>query len=193
MIGPRITHLVTLTGRVPRLVRCESCAYEYVYIYEVKASGQGSGSLLLDDGGAETRANESAHFILHSEMEHGCAVVPCAQCGRVQEHMIPTARATHRWWMFSAGVSALLLSPLAAMGTCALQKPIDGDGLPLHIMLLWTCVAILLVAGLVLPNLRLFLAERYDPNTLPVDLRKAQGTELSVSKDDYVKMMQRPS
>jgi hypothetical protein len=95
--------------------------------------------------------------------------------------------------MFSAGVSALLLSPLAAMGTCALQKPIDGDGLPLHIMLLWTCVAILLVAGLVLPNLRLFLAERYDPNTLPVDLRKAQGTELSVSKDDYVKMMQRPS
>src|SRR5262245_33608837 len=93
------SHHVTVTGRAPKLVACEKCGHEYVYLLEASAAGHASNLLFLDAGGARDRAQEAAYGDLHHTLEHDCEVVPCPSCGHVQDHMRPKARRHHRRWM----------------------------------------------------------------------------------------------
>src|SRR5262249_45380080 len=37
-----LTYKTTLRGRVPKLVRCEKCSFEYVYLLEMTVAGEGT-------------------------------------------------------------------------------------------------------------------------------------------------------
>ena len=60
LIPVGMNYRVTVTGQVPKLVRCEGCGYEYVYPLESSATGHGSRLLFLDNQGAKNEARETA-------------------------------------------------------------------------------------------------------------------------------------
>ncbi len=181
---------VTLTGRVPKLVRCEQCGHEYVYLLEGTAAGHGSSPLFLDNEGARNRAYETAHVFLDATLRDDCAVVPCARCGHVQAHMLPKARQQYRRWMFTAGLYLLALGGIVAAPAIVLALIDDGARAGDFItLMLATAAAVLIAGGLALAYTRLLLARGHDPNALPVEVRKQWGDDLSVSKDEYLKML----
>src|SRR5690349_12190647 len=87
-----LTYKTTLQGRVPKLVSCEACSFEYVYLLEQTISAESSSFLFLDNAGAEERSQRDAAELLQRELDHGCEVVPCPGCGQIQQHMFGLAR-----------------------------------------------------------------------------------------------------
>jgi hypothetical protein len=191
LIPVGLNYDVTLTGQAPKLVRCEACGYEYVYLLETSASGHGSSLLFLDNEGAQNRAHETAHVVLDAALQHGCAVVPCAQCGHVQAHMIPQARREYRRWMFKTGMYLLVSGAILAAPAILLTMIDNGSrsGHPVTVALAIAAV-VLIGSGLILPYVRSRLAQKYDPNALTADFRKVWGDSLSVGKDEFIKMRQ---
>src|SRR5262249_47581424 len=80
-----LTYKTTLRGRVPKLVRCEKCSFEYVYLLEMTVAGEGTSLLFLDNEGARQRSAAQAESALQQNLAQGCEVVPCPACGLVQE------------------------------------------------------------------------------------------------------------
>jgi hypothetical protein len=102
-----------LGAQVPKLVTCEECGLEYVYLMKRTAEGEGTSLLFVDNAGAQNRAAQEAHEALIYKLQTSCDAVPCPACGHYQEHMIPRARYHHNRWMLKAG---LALVPFAAIG-----------------------------------------------------------------------------
>jgi hypothetical protein len=126
----------TARGSVPKVVRCESCSLEYVYLLEAKAEGESTSLLFLENEGAAERSRQSAEAKLQSTLEQGFDVVPCPGCGRIQEHMIGLAKARRHAWMYSAAVCAPALARLSLFRP-RLQLPVrrpEGGSLPLGLL-----------------------------------------------------------
>jgi hypothetical protein len=111
--------------------------------------------------------------------------------------MIPQARHDYRRWMFKTGIYALAIGGILFLPTMIVTLLADGpraaDTLQVLSAVLWCCVALLVGYGVVGPYLRFILAQRYDPNALPIDFRKMWGESQSVSKDEFIKVTQRLS
>jgi hypothetical protein len=195
LIPVGVNYDVTVTGRVPKLVRCESCGYEYVYLLEKSTRGHGSSLLFLDNEGAQNCAHETANVMLDSALAHGCAVVPCAKCGHVQAHMIPQAQWEHRRWMFTTGICALAIGGIVAAPAIVMSLINDGgfgETFAFVRTLFWITAAVLIACGLALAYARFLLAQRHDPHAMPAETRKAWGDSVSISKDDFLRSQLTP-
>jgi hypothetical protein len=182
-----MSYQVTVTGRAPKLVTCEKCGHEYVYLLEASAAGHASSNVLFDPGGAHERAHEAAYGDLHHTLEYDCEAVPCASCGHVQEHMRPKARRRHRRWLKTLALLAfafggILTAPAMIVSMYGRPSTVGN--------LLWVAVGCLFACSAAMAFFRLYLLRDFDPNAQPVELRKQLGQALAVSKDEYVKMMQ---
>jgi hypothetical protein len=104
-----VSYQTTVRGSVPKLVRCEQCGHEYVYLLTVSSWGRATSFLFLDNEGARECSALRAEAVLRSELRHGCAVVPCPSCGRIQEHMVPQAPRLYRRWMKKAALAAFFV------------------------------------------------------------------------------------
>jgi hypothetical protein len=102
----------TVTGRAPKFVVCDQCGLEYVYILEAEGTGEGTSLLFLDNEGAKARSNAEAEAQMRATLEQACAVVPCPRCFRVQQHMIPKARAEYHPWLKKLAFWGLVLAPI---------------------------------------------------------------------------------
>lgn len=186
---------VSVTGRAPKLVQCEKCGQEYVYLLEASTVGQDTSVLFTDDAGAQQRAESRALAGLRSALDTECAVVPCITCGHVQQHMVPQARKMHRKWMktaaiYSFGLGGFLFLP-AMVVTLLANGPGGTEGNWTASVVLWICATCLLACSAGLPLVRRFLVRGYDPNALPVEFRKQWGESSAVSKEEFMRMMQR--
>jgi hypothetical protein len=183
-----LTYTTTVTGRIPKLVRCEQCGFEYVYLLEATAAGAGTSVLFLDNEGAYQRSLAQAQALMHQELVGGSDVIPCPSCGTVQAHMLPRARQDYRHWMYTAGVFAMAAAGILVL-PAVVYTLIDSTttGMSGVTAALIVGMATLFCVGLGLIQLRVRMAAAYDPNAEPVETRRQKGQEYAISKDDFLK------
>ena len=141
-------------GCVFRLVRCENCDGEFVYLME--RSGQASGV-----GGASERA---AAEDLDRRLQSDCDSVPCVHCGWLQSEMIPKARSYYRPGMRSAGMWLIGVSATIFVGLFVLFVGLGTGHTRFTKWLVLPAIAafISLLIGTMLLALRNMLAKRFD-------------------------------
>ncbi|HEX5139021.1 MAG TPA: hypothetical protein VFY93_18775 [Planctomycetota bacterium] len=170
-------HAATATGRARRVVRCEECGGEYAYEIERAAVGHGISVYALDEDGAAKRARKEAQEHLVRQLDAEIEVVPCPKCGWVQTGMTPLARRQYRRWMDTTGWVVALLAVTAAFANMAM-----GSGAPpRRLLVAWPWVIVAGVLGPALVLLRLALANAYEPNDEPVEVRIERGRKRSVA------------
>jgi len=193
-VGQKYT--ATMSATVPKLVKCEQCSTDYVYHLKRKAVGEGTSLLFLNNKGAKGSAQAEARKRLLKVLARSCEPVPCPACGHVQEHMIPRARQLRCRWV---GKAALYLFPsgcllgLAAAGVLTLTMSNAGREGWTASYVIWMIIGAMagltaaagVIASLVLPVWRYFSCRRYDPNTEKVEVRKARGQSLAVTKTEF--------
>lgn len=184
-----LTYTTTMSGRVPKLVQCEKCSVEYVYLLERSVSAEGTSLLFLDNAGASQRASARAEAALHQSLAEGCEPVPCPECGTVQQHMFSRARQLRHRWMLWAGIIALSAGAILAIPATiySLIDSIDGPGrVTVATITIVSVVSVLIVSGIALLVSRVFLNRSYDPNSEPVETRKSRGQSLAARKQDFL-------
>lgn len=183
-----------LNGRVLKLVPCENCATEYVYVLEREGTGVGTSVYMLNDEGAADHAVSAAEDTLRQYLDNDFDPVPCPVCGHYQKSMFPKL-VTRSVWGGVATVVALLVGCLSAVsalywGINYLQRPDDRA--------LWRLAAacsVLAVAGLVgvgLSALERARVRRFDPNTEDQQARIAKGRSRAVPRAEF-EATQRPT
>jgi hypothetical protein len=182
-------YTTTVTGRAPKVVRCEKCALEFVYLLEVTTSGTGFSPLFLVNSVAESHAQTEAEQKLLDALNSDCAVVPCMACGHIQGYMIPRARADLHAWMGKAAWPSFVVSTVLALQGAYAWNYEWSEALATISLV---SAALLGLAAIILPILRRILARDHDPNLAPVEERKRTGQDLSVTKAEYLKMLEPP-
>src|SRR5688572_14901653 len=82
-------YTATASGRVLKLVPCEHCSTEYVYVLEGEGEVPGNSVSLLNGGGANPHAVSAAEDALRQYLENDFDPVPCSVCGHCQRYMFP--------------------------------------------------------------------------------------------------------
>lgn len=185
-IGTNYT--ATMSGRLPKLVKCTLCGIGYVYLLERTASGASMSFMFLDEEGARARAAAQAEEVLRKRLEREIDVVPCPACGHVQPEMIPQARKLRLRWLKIAGIVFL---PIAAIlfvfAMVAASSPRPAGGSTAELLWLATACAALCVPGL--PMLKFALCYSYDPNAEDVEARKSLGQSRALTQEAFVKFI----
>jgi hypothetical protein len=78
---------VTLQGNIPRQVRCAFCQCEFVFFIKCTSHASGTSVLMLNNEGAQKRAQSSAMNGFENVAE-SWPLVPCPRCGKYQEEMV---------------------------------------------------------------------------------------------------------
>jgi hypothetical protein len=185
-----LKYTTQLTGRVPRLVQCQSCGFEYVYLLESTVTGEGTSPLFLDNEGASQRSKADAEAALQQQLASGVEVVPCPRCGHIHESMIPRARELHLDWMFMYAVYVLIgAGALAAPAGILSEKDLKAEGLTVLSIALCALDVMLFATAAAMFIIRAKKCASYDPNEMPVEERKRLGNDLAVSKEEYLKIV----
>jgi hypothetical protein len=176
------SHTITLKGRFPKHVCCESCDHNYVYFMEREGSGQGFSILGLFGDSATQKAEERAINDLEDKAENELEVVPCPECGFLPEEMVIEARRLRLRWMH---VTAIVLIPifviagLMAFSTARSAQDRDVATICGIIALLSFLGSVGLFLGRYLSN------QNYDPNDLDEEERIEWGQSLAISLEEY--------
>jgi hypothetical protein len=179
----------TLEGMALREVICENCGQEYLYLLEAQV--RGSSSHLYDIGSRDgpTKAYADAEAKLAKQLEDGVDDAPCPRCGWVQNHMLPISRRRRKTdpvllvgLLSTVGASIVILVFLL---TWAVDKKDAGP-----VMLFGLSI---LVGPIALPVTiwRCLVDRRWSPNNSPVARRLAIAEEISITREEYLQMVQR--
>jgi hypothetical protein len=164
-IGKNFT--ATVTGSVLRKIPCERCQSEYGYQLSRTAQGTASAPYYIAQGAAQRRAQRAAAKRLARLLEHDEELVPCPGCGHVQMRAVLAARRRSYKPLKSLGIAAIALGAAGAIitGIVAANEPSNrsNDGFVQFALVM----AVVSVVGALLLLLRLMLARRFNPNTMP--------------------------
>ncbi|HEV3145604.1 MAG TPA: hypothetical protein VGZ47_17045 [Gemmataceae bacterium] len=184
-----------MEGAVPKVVKCEECNQQYVYLFHARSTGVAESPYLLNEAGAQQSAQEQASFTLSYELEHGISVVPCPNCGRIQQHMFPLVTKEKYGWIgaivLSLSVFAALALLAALLGTAKLGGKPSSDMIT-GVLACWAAFALLLALAVGLHLRKKALCRAYDPNDRPVEERLARGRELALSVEEFERQMKQP-
>jgi hypothetical protein len=182
------SYTATLRGRFLKLVPCESCATEYVYVLEREALGCGTSFYLLNEEGAEQQAREGAEDTLRSSLENDFDPVPCPVCGHYQRHMFPKLYDGGSALAQTARVAAIAggcLAFVAALywSVAYLWRP-DEYAL-VRLAAAWVLLAVLGLIVFALGAAERSRARRFDPNTEGQQARVAKGRSRAVTRAEF--------
>src|SRR4029077_18036340 len=107
-------YTATMGGSVLKVVPCENCSTEYVYVIERQATGAGTSWYMLNNEGAASQATSAAEDTLKSVLKNDFDPVPCPVCGHYQRYMFPKLLKTT--WVQPVMVAVLLIGSLVAAG-----------------------------------------------------------------------------
>lgn len=147
----------TVEGSAVKVVICEQCGQDYVYIVTRKATGEGSSVLFLDNSGAQRRAQDRAMKTLQAELDKAIEPVPCVSCGWLQQDMVREARKRYHRWMTVTGAILTLVGAIVLVITAANR---DMSRLPA----VWAAGAVVLAGGIALLVIRAMMLSNYDAN-----------------------------
>jgi len=186
-------YTATLHGRVLKLVPCENCATEYVYVLEREGSGVGTSVYMLNDEGAQGHATSAAEDTLQSYLENDYDPVPCPACGHYQRYMFPKLLETKSLWGPAIMVVVLLLACLDAVSAlywsvAYLQRP--NDQALGRMALTWSTLALLCLIGFGLWLVKKARIRRFDPNLEEQQARIAKGRSRAVTRAEFEKAQQ---
>ncbi len=181
-------YTATLNGRVLKLVPCENCSTEYVYVLEREATGVGTSVYGLTDEAARDNAASSAEEALRDYLANDFDPVPCPACGHYQRYMFPKLLDTRSPWTLVATLAVLAaggLSAVSAMywGITYLQQPSEHA--------LWRlggACAVLAAVGLIgagLSAAQRARVRRFDPNTEDRQARIEKGRSRAVTRAEF--------
>lgn len=176
-------YTATAGGAVVKPATCEECGTEYVYRVERMGEGQGTSLYMVDNQGAQRRANEAAEKALAKELEKAIEVVPCPKCGCVQEDMVKEARRRHLGWMGKPGW--FLVFGAVAFGVVNWASGAAKHKDP---WVAWPTFALFAAIGPVLLVVRAVLRAQHDPNTEDREARLEWGRSLALTRADYEKL-----
>jgi hypothetical protein len=177
-------HRVTAKGREFKVVTCENCRGEYVYLMVRHAEGWAAGVTFLD-ADAPGRAARQAETELRRTLDRDGEPVPCPSCGWYQHSMISLVRGHHRFWMAAVGSLLLyvggLLGLVGAAGWACYADPAAARGWASIFQAgCWIAVA---GGGLVLA--RRILAAGIDPNDGDAERRLELGRRLALPRAEF--------
>jgi hypothetical protein len=181
-------YTATVQGRVLKLVPCESCSTEYVYVLEREAEGVGNSVYLLNEDGARDHAEAAADDTLRDYLANDFDPVPCPACGHYQRSMFPKLYETRSPWRPAAMLAVLAAGCLDAVvglywTVAYLQHPTDrGLG---RVVAAWSLFAALGLAGGALALAERARVRRFDPNSEDQQARIAKGRSRAVTRAEF--------
>jgi hypothetical protein len=186
-------YTATMHGRVLKLVPCENCATEYVYVLEREGSGVGTSVYLLNDEGARGHATSAAGDTLQSYLENDFDPVPCPACGHYQRYMFPKLLETKSLWGPAIMLVVLLLGCLDAVSAlywsvAYLQHP--NDHALGRMALAWSTLLLLCLIGFGLWLGKKVRIRRFDPNLEDQQARITKGRSRAVTRAEFEKAQQ---
>lgn len=183
-------YTATMHGRVLKVVACENCLTEYVYIMERDASGVGTSVYMLNDEGAEGHAQSAAEDTLKSVLENDFDPVPCPACGHYQRYMFPKLQETKGMWVLVVTLAVIMIGCIAAVSglKCSiayLQGPSD-DGFR-NMVTAWSLLLLICLIGLGLSTFNKRKISRFNPNMTNQQARIAIGGSRAVTWAEFDK------
>ena len=181
-----------MEGSVPKVVKCDECGRQYVYLFHARSTGVAESPYNLNEDGAQQSSREQATFTLSHELEHGISVVPCPNCGRIQKHMFPLVAQSKYGWLggivLTFGVIAGLAFLAAIMATSKIGGKPSSDAL-IGVLVCWGVFAVFALAAFVVQRRKKALCAKFDPNDEPVEKRLKRGQELAISLEEFERQM----
>ena len=187
-------YTATLNGRVLKLVPCENCSTEYVYVLEREGTGVGTSVYVLSDEGARDHAASAAEESLREYLANDFDPVPCPVCGYYQRYMFPKLFETKTLWGAAAMLVVLALGCLDAVGALCwsvayLQQP--NDPALGRMVMAWSLLAVLCLLGVGLAAIERSKIRRFDPNSEDQAARIARGRRRAVTRAEFEAAQQR--
>jgi Zn ribbon nucleic-acid-binding protein len=181
-------HTATLNGRVLKLVPCENCSTEYVYVLEREGSGVGTSVYMLNEEGAASHAQSAAEDTLQAYLENDFDPVPCPACGHYQRYMFPKLLETKSLRGPAMMLVLLLVGCLAAVSALYwsvvyLQRP--NDRVLERMVITWSTLLIVGLVGLGLWLIKQARIRRFDPNVEDQQARIAKGRSRAVTRTEF--------
>jgi hypothetical protein len=181
-------YTATVRGRVLKLVPCENCSTEYVYVLEREGQGVGTSVYLLNEGGAEDHAMSAAEDTLQEYLENDFDPVPCPVCGHYQRYMFPKLYDGGSAWVLIAKLLAIVVVCLSTVGAAYwgvayLQRPSDHALVRLAVLAALVAVFSLFAFGLSVVERS--QAQRFDPNTEDQRTRIEKGRSRAVTRAEF--------
>ena len=186
-------HTAIVRGRVHKLVPCESCATEYVYVLEREGEGVGtsmslmSSVYLMDEGGAADHAAAAADETLRQYLENDFDPVPCPVCGHYQRHMFPKLYAPPAWLpivRLAAVVGGSVTAVVALYETLTYLRGLGGDTLG-RMAAAWAVLAVFVLIVVGLGVVERSRDRWFDPNAGDRQARIAEGRRRAVTRAEF--------
>lgn len=151
-------YTATLSGSTVKDVTCAKCGDRYLYRMVRQATGEGTSPYMLDNAGAQRRAEEKARAALEHALHTHCEVVPCPNCSHLQPDMVRKVRGQRLGWMNWVGWIGGFLALIGLAIYVGTLSRYD-DTTPALVV---GCTIAAAFFGLTI--YRLFANARYDPN-----------------------------
>ncbi|WP_439623940.1 hypothetical protein [Gemmata sp.] len=181
-------YTATLNGTILKLVPCEGCGIEYVYVLEREGEGFCNSYYLLNEIGAAEQAKQDAIENLESYLMHDFDPVPCPVCGHYQRYMFPK--------LYDGGPPLSQIAWLVLVVACCFDAVVCAywivlylQGHSAHVLQrLALTGALLIPLGLALAVLNAAARSRvrcFDPNTEDQQTRIARGRSRAVTRAEF--------
>jgi hypothetical protein len=182
-------------GSTAKVVACESCSTEYVYVMKREGEGTGTSPYWLDNEGAAARAQEAAAEMLKALLDKDYDPVPCPACGHYQRYMFPKLLEEDEMKTQAVGTGIGVLILVAILGGCLtfaitlycsiayLLDPNDHDFK--NMVTAWSVLLPLALIGLVLLIVRRNRIRRFDPNQADQQARIAIGRSRAITRAGF--------
>jgi hypothetical protein len=186
-------YTATMRGSVLKVVLCENCSTEYVYVLEREGSGVGTSLYRLNNEGAAGHAASAAEDTLQSVLENDFDPVPCPACGHYQRYMFPKLLETKGLWGPAVTVVVLLVGCLDTVSALSwsvayLQHP--NDHAFWRMVVTWSILLLLCLIGLGLSLVKQSRIRRFDPNLEDQQARIAKGRARAITRAEFEKAQQ---
>ena len=186
----------TMQGRILKLVPCESCKTEYVYVLEREGTGTGTSVYFLNEVGAHDHAISAAEETLDEYLANDFDPIPCPICGHYQRFMFPKLYETKSAWGLAATLVLLGIGGFAAIRALSLTVETLQQPDTQELWRLWVAWSILIVAiliGAVLSRAERNRFRRFDPNKESQQARIEKGRLRATTRADFeAKTLQSP-
>ncbi len=181
-------YTATMRGRVLKLVPCENCSTEYVYVLERDGEGVGTSVYFLNEDGARDHAASAAEDTLQQYLENDFDPVPCPVCGHYQRYMFPKLYDGGSTWILITKLIAIVAVCLSAVcaaywGIVYLQRP--GDQTLVRLAVTSALLAVFGLFAFGLGAVERSQAQRFDPNTEDQRARIEKGRSRAVPRAEF--------
>ncbi len=178
----------TRKGSLPKVVPCENCSTEYVYVLKREATGVGTSLYNVNQQGAADHAESAAEDTLKTILEKDFDPVPCPVCGHYQRYMFPKVLGNQGTWLQFLIIAVLLVGCLTAVFALywSVAYLIRQTDYRLGNMLVsWAVLASLVLIGFGLSFLKKVNHRRFNPNLTDQQARIALGQARAVTRAAY--------